>query len=114
MGGGGLLLAVKGPAQNPEGGAEGSAGPAARMLQLSCPFLAYRGVPVADVPQTLPAAALAAGVDVGAGAGLSRLFDQATYVLGANPRDGSRPQLWLYKDNWAPARLIAQGGADLR
>jgi hypothetical protein len=66
------------------------------------------------VPQTLQAAALAAGADVGAGAGLSRLFDQATYVLGANPRDGSRPQLWLYKDNWAPARLIAQGGADLR
>src|SRR5207253_1291268 len=28
--------------------------------------------------------------------------------------DLSTPQLWLYKDNVAPARLIAQGGADLR
>jgi hypothetical protein len=36
------------------------------------------------------------------------------YVIGAAPRDSSKPQLWLYKDTRAPARLIAQGGADLR
>ena len=113
-GDGGLSLSVKGTAQNPEGVAEGASGPALRMLQLSCPLLAYRGVPLADAPQTLQAAAQAAGANVGAGAGLSRLSDQATYVLGASPRDSSSPQLWLYKDNWAPARLIAQGGADLR
>ena len=110
---GGLSLSVKGTAQNPEGVPEGSSGPALRMLQLSCAFLAYRGVPVADAPQTLQAAARAAGADVGAGAGLSRLSDQATYVLGASPRDSSSPQLWLYKDNWAPARLIAQGGVSV-
>src|SRR5439155_404111 len=55
-----------------------------------------------------------AGADVGAAAGLSRFGDRVTYVLGAAGRDLSTPQLWLYKDNAAPARLIAQGGADLR
>ena len=29
-------------------------------------------------------------------------------------RDASSPQLWIYKDTPAPARLIARGGADLR
>jgi hypothetical protein len=111
---GGLLLSVKGTAQNPEGVAEGPSGPALRLIQLACPFIAYRGVPPADAPQTLRVAALAVGADVGAGAGLSRLSDRVAYVLGAKPRDATSPQLWLYKDNAAPARLIAQGGADLR
>jgi hypothetical protein len=111
---GGLSLSVKGTAQNPEGVAEGTSGPALRLLQLACPFIAYRGMPTAEAPEALRVAALAAGADVGAGAGLSRLFDRATYVLGASPHDTTSPQLWLYKDNTAPARLIAQGGADLR
>jgi hypothetical protein len=111
---GGLSVSVKSTAQKPEGVAEGSSGPALRMLQLACPFIAYRGIPAADAPQALRDAALAAGADVGAGAGISRLGDRVTYVLGAAPRDTTSPQLWLYKDNAAPARLIAQGGTDLR
>jgi hypothetical protein len=113
-GDGGLSLSVKGTAQNPEGVAEGTSGPALRLLQLACPFLAYRGIPAADAPATLRLAALAAGADVGAGAGLARFDDRVAYVLGAGGRDTSAPQLWLYKDTYAPARLIAQGGADLR
>lgn len=113
-GDGGLSLSVKGTAQNPQGVAEGTSGPALRLLQLACPFLAYRGVPAADAPQALRLAALAAGADVAAGAGLSRFDDRVTYVLGAGGRDTSSPQLWLYKDSYAPARLIAQGGVDLR
>jgi hypothetical protein len=113
-GDGGLSLSVKGTAAAPEGIAEGTSGPALRMLQLACPFLAYRGIPAADAPQALRVAALAAGADVGAGAGLSRFDDRVTYVLGAGARNVSVPQLWLYKDTFAPARLIAQGGADLR
>jgi len=113
-GDGGLSLSVKGTAQNPQGVAEGTSGPALRLLQLACPFLAYRGVPFADAPQTLRLAALAAGADVSAGAGLARFDDRVTYVLGAGGRDTAAPQLWLYKDSYAPALLIAQGGADLR
>jgi hypothetical protein len=111
---GSAAVSVKGNAQNPQGVTEGTSGPALRLVQLACPFLAYRGIPSADVPLVLRAAALAAGADVGAGAAVSRLGDRVTYVLGATARDPGTPQLWLYKDNGAPARLIAQGGADLR
>jgi hypothetical protein len=111
---GGQPISVKGTAQNPEGVAEGPGGPALRMLQMACPLIAYRGIPAADAPQAIRVVALAAGADVAAGAGLSRLGDRVAYVLGPSPRDESRPQLWVYKDITAPARLIAQGGADLR
>ena len=111
---GGQPISVKGTAQNPEGVAEGPSGPALRLLQMACPFVAYRGIPAADAPQALRVAALAAGANVGAGAAVSRLADRVAYVLGAAPRDASSPQLWIYKDINAPARLIAQGGADLR
>jgi len=111
---GGLSLSVKGTAQNPEGVAEGTTGPALRLLQLSCPLLAYRGVPAADAAQALRLVALAAGADVNAGGALSRFDDRVAYVLGAGSRQPSVPQLWLYKDTYAPARLVAQGGTDLR
>jgi hypothetical protein len=84
------------------------------LLQLSCPFLAFRGVPGGDGQQVFKAAAQAVGVDMTAGAGLSRFGDRVAYVLGAPAHDLATPQLWLYKDIVAPARLIAQGGADLR
>jgi hypothetical protein len=112
-GDGGLAVSVKGTPENPSGAAEGS-GPALRLVQLACPFLAYRGARAEDSPDTLRIAAQSAGADIAAGAGLSRLGDRITYVLGATPHDPSTPQLWIYKDNNAPARLIAQGGADLR
>jgi hypothetical protein len=111
---GGVSFSVKGTVDNPGALGEGTAGPALRLLQLSCPFLAYRGIPSAEAPQALRAAAQAAGADLNAGAGLSRFGDQVTYVLGAAGHDLATPQLWLYKDTAAPARLIAQGGADLR
>jgi hypothetical protein len=107
-------VSVKGTAQNPEGVAEGPSGPALHLLHMACPLIAYRGIPAADAPQALRVVALAAGADVTAGAGFSRLGDRVTYVLGPAPRDASSPQLWLYKDTSAPARLIAKGGADLR
>jgi hypothetical protein len=113
-GDGGLSLSVKGTAQNPEGVAEGTTGPALRMLQMACPLLAYRGVPSADAAQALKIAALAAGADVTVGGALNRFDDRVAYVLGAGASERAAPQLWLYKDTYAPARLVAQGGADLR
>ena len=113
-GDGGLSLSVKGTPQNPEGAAEGTTGPALRMLQMACPLLAYRGVPSADAAQALKIVALAAGADVSVGGGLNRFDDRVAYVLGAGSGDRSAPQLWLYKDSYAPARLVAQGGTDLR
>lgn len=107
---GGTLSSVKGspPA------AEGASGPASQLLQLACPLLAFRGLPRDEQEKALLAAAASAGVDTAATPSISRLMDRAVYVVGAGPRDTSRPQLWLYKDTFAPARVIAQGGAELR
>ena len=107
-GDGGLSLSVK------SGVAEGTTGPALQLLQLACPFLAYRGLPADQAEGALRAAATAAGADLTAASSLGRLGDRVVYVLGAGARDLGRPQLWLYKDSDAPARLIAQGGVDLR
>lgn len=112
--GDGVSLSVKGTAARPSGTAEGTTGPALQLLQLACPFLAYRGLSAIEAEEALRNATLAAGADVTAGSALSRLGDRVVYVLGAQARDLTRPQLWLYKDTTAPARLLAQGGADLR
>jgi len=111
---GGGTLSVKGTADRPAESVEGSSGPALRLLQLACPFISYRGLRPDDAEVALRAAAVAQGTDLTAGAALSRLIDRVVYVLGAGPRDLTRPQLWLYKDTHAPARLLAQGGVDLR
>lgn len=106
---GGVSLSVRGL-----GGAEGTTGPALQLLQLACPFLAYRGLSAADAEAALRSAATAAGADLTGASSLGRLGDRTVYVLGAGARDLGRPQLWLYKDTDAPARLLAQNGADLR
>lgn len=111
---GGLSFAVRGTAARPSGPAEGTTGPALQLLQLACPFLAYRGLSAADVDTAFRALAMQVGADLTAGSALGRLEDRVVYVLGAGPRDTARPQLWLYKDTAAPARLIGQGGLDLR
>lgn len=106
-GDGGLSLAVKGTVEKPVDAADGS--PAGRLLQLACPLIAYRGLKADEAEQALRAAAVMIGVDLNAPAALSRLVDRVVYVLGG----ANGPQLWLYKDTNAPARLITQD-ADLR
>jgi hypothetical protein len=104
---GGLSLSVKGAA------AEGNAGPALQLLQLSCPLMTFKMTPKdKDEDNAIRAAAVAAGVDLAAPASLARLVDRAVYVIGG--REQSKPQLWLYKDSHAAARLITNAGADLR
>ena len=110
----GVSLSVKGTAAKPAEVAEGTTGPALQLLQLACPLITYRGLPAVEAETALMATAQAAGADVMSGEALSRLGDRAVYVLGAGARDLTRPQLWLYKDTHAPARLLAQDGADLR
>ena len=81
------------------------------LLRLACPLLAYRGQTAPQAEQSLRAAALAAGVAPElAPTTLARLYDRVTIVLGAGARQLDRPQLWLYKDNSAPARLLARQG----
>jgi hypothetical protein len=109
----GVSLSVRGNVLKPSGVAEGTTGPALQMLQLACPFLTYRGLPAADAEAALRAAAQEAGADLAFGGALARIGDRAAYVLGAGPGDLTRPQLWIYKDTHAPARLI-EGGLDLR
>ena len=72
------------------------------------------GGEAAQAEQTLQALALAAGVAPElAPTALARLYDRVAIVLGAGPRQLDRPQLWLYKDNGAPARLLARQGERL-
>jgi hypothetical protein len=94
--------------------ATGAAGPVLKLLQQACPLLTMRGLNMADALGTIRAVTSNAGVELSAGVSLQRLGDRVAYVLGAPTRDPARPQLWLYKDNRAPARLIGQGGTDLR
>jgi hypothetical protein len=105
---GGPTLSVKGAAS------EGTTGPALQLLQMACPLLATRSLSLNEAAGTLRTAATSAGVDLTAATSLARIGDRTAYVLGAAAHDTSRPQLWLYKDSRAPARLIAQSGADLR
>ena len=84
------------------------------LLRLACPLLAYRGQTAPQAEQSLRQAALAAGVAPElAPTTLARLYDRVTIVLGAAARQLDRPQLWLYKDNGAPARLLARQGERL-
>lgn len=90
---------------------EGLGVEATDLLRLACPLLAYRGQTAPQAEQSLRAAALAAGVAPElAPTTLARLYDRVTIVLGAAARQLDRPQLWLYKDNGAPARLLARQG----
>jgi hypothetical protein len=110
----GVSLSVHGNVAKPSGVAQGTTGPALQLLQLACPFLTYRGLPAADAEAALRSAARDVGADLTAGGALARVGDRVAYVLGAGAHDLTRPQLWIYKDTHAPARVIAQGGADLR
>lgn len=111
---GAVAASVKGNAEKPVASEEGTAGVARDLLKLACPLIAYRGLSINDADKVLHDSALSSGADITAGSGLTRLGDRAVWVLGAGARDPAKPQLWLYKDTAAPARLLAQGGDDLR
>ena len=63
---------------------------------------------IADAEKVLRGAAEAAGADLAAVIGLDRMSDQVAILIGAQPHDLTKPQMWLYKDSFAPARLIAR------
>ena len=81
---------------------------ASDLLRLACPLIAYRGLTPPQADQALRAFLLSVGVaPTLAPTSLARLYDRVAIVLGASARQLDRPQLWLYKDNAAPARLLA-------
>ncbi|HKC59891.1 MAG TPA: hypothetical protein VKB92_07385 [Myxococcales bacterium] len=82
--------------------------PEQELIELACPLIAYRGLKTADAETALGAVAYIAGADLSATAVYDRLGDRVALVVGAPPRQADRPQLWLYKDTHAPARLIAR------
>jgi len=82
--------------------------PEQELIELACPLIAYRGLKTADAETALGAVAYIAGADLNATAAYDRLGDRVAFVVGAPPRQADRPQLWLYKDTHAPARLIAR------
>jgi hypothetical protein len=88
--------------------ASAAGSPEQELIELACPLIAYRGLRTADAETALGAVAAIAGADVNAPAAYDRLGDRVAVVVGAAPRQPDRPQLWLYKDTNAPARLIAR------
>jgi hypothetical protein len=81
---------------------------AADLLRLACPLIAYRGQTPPEAVQSLRGFLAAVGVaPTLAPTSLARLYDRVAIVLGAGARQLDRGQLWLYKDNAAPARLLA-------
>jgi hypothetical protein len=79
------------------------------LLKLACPLIAYRGQNTPSAERTLRFAAAEAGIPLEtAPTALTRLFDRVAIVVGSQARLLDRPQLWLYKDNGAPARLLAR------
>jgi len=86
----------------------GAGNPEQELIELACPLIAYRGLRAADAESALQAAATIIGADLTAPAAYDRLGDRVAIVVGAPPRQLDRPQLWLYKDTHAPARLVAR------
>jgi hypothetical protein len=99
---------VRGTSASPFGRGEGGTGPERDLLELACPFLAYRGVSMAEAERILRVAAADAGVDLNAATAIDRLGERVTVVVGAPAHQLDRPQLWLLKDTAAPARLVAR------
>jgi hypothetical protein len=98
---------VRGTPQQPLPSSSASS-PEQELLELACPLIAYRGLKNAEAEVALRTTAMTAGVDVNTRTALDRLNDRAVELIGAAPRQLDRPQLWLYKDSHAPARLIAK------
>src|SRR5207245_7810880 len=106
--------AVRGTSAQPVGAASGAAGAERDLLELACPLIAYRGLSLPEAEKALRATAEAAGADLTAATALARLADRVVVVMGAPARQLDRPQLWLYKDTNAPARLIARRDGHLQ
>jgi hypothetical protein len=87
-------------------------GAARELLSLACPLLTFKTGKAAEGERNLRAIADAAGTRLEPST-LGRLGERAVFVLGAPPRQLEVPQLWLYKDEMAPARLIAAGDGSL-
>jgi hypothetical protein len=100
---------VRGTAASPFGRADGPS-PDRDLLEVVCPLLAYRGAGVREAESILRTAATDAGIDLNAPTALDRFGDRIVLIVGANARQLDRPQLWLFKDTAAPARLIARRG----
>jgi len=84
------------------------------LLRFACPLVAYRGQTPAQAEQSLRSFLSSVGVAPPfAPTSLARLYDRVAIVLGASARQLDRPQLWLYKDNGAPARLLALSNGTL-
>lgn len=87
-------------------------GAARDLARLACPLLTFKGGKREAAEEALKAAVVAAGADLNATA-LERFADRAAWVIGANAREPHKPQLWFYKDEMAPARLVAREGQAL-
>jgi hypothetical protein len=98
---------VRGTPQQPLPSSSASS-PEQELVELACPLIAYRGLKNAEAEVALRTTAMTAGVDLNTRTSLDRLNDRVVELIGAAPRQLDRPQLWLYKDSHAPARLIAK------
>jgi hypothetical protein len=107
-------VAVRGSPLEPEVEEEGQKlGAARELLTLACPLLTFKGSGRGtEGERTLRTIASAAGAPLQPTT-LARLGERPVYVIGAQPRQLEVPQLWLYKEELAPARLLARRDAGL-
>ena len=81
-------------------------------VALACPIEAMKNVPIVDAEAAIAKLATSWGIDQGV-TSLSRLDRRAAFVVGARPRDLSKPQIWFDKDTSRPLRIIAKYGGKL-
>ena len=83
---------------------EGNPIPAVNVaLSQICPLLGVRSLAEGEGLAELERHLRAVGVEIGAGTSLARFGGEVAYVIGANTPGA--PQLWVYKDNFLPARV---------
>nr|WP_246357446.1 hypothetical protein [Pyxidicoccus fallax] len=83
--------------------AEGTEVPSMSVLVAQvCPILAAGGGDVQDLKEALQQYLQSLGVDTGR-TGLARFGGEVAYVIGEQAE--GRPQFWVYKDSFRPARL---------
>lgn len=76
--------------------------PMAVLVSQVCPLLAAGGGSVQDVKESLQEYLQSLGVETGR-TGLARFGGEVAYVIGEMAE--GRPQFWVYKDSFRPARL---------
>lgn len=79
------------------------------LAELGCPLATLKGVPASEAEARVAKVAQELGIDTKV-VSLSLLGTRPAYVVGAKPRDLSRPQLWIDKETHRLIRVVGRHG----